>query len=166
MPESPTDPRPGYKEPWVWLVFGLPLTAVIAGITTVFIAYSNPPDLVPGHWKKDGKAIVELFDTMQTSIDMNLSAMGSFENDNVVIRLNQQVDSNSVHMNFVHPTQGEKDQQTTLHKIGKMEYSGFLPSLSAGQYKVILESNPQNAETLWMLTGTMSWPTDQLHLQP
>lgn len=169
MQESNVNTDSWYKEPWTWLVFGLPLTAVIAGITTVFIAYSDPPDLVPGHWKKDGKAIVELFDAKQTSINLNLSATGSFVNDNAVIKLNQSVDSNSVQLNFIHPTQGEKDQQATLHKIGEMEYSGFLPTLSAGKYKVILapaSQATQETQTMWTLTATISWPADQLRLTP
>ncbi len=35
-------PRPWWKEPIMWLVVGGPLTAVIAGLTTVYIAVSNP----------------------------------------------------------------------------------------------------------------------------
>ena len=46
-----------YKEPWAWLVFILPLSAVVAGITTVIIANTNPDTLVTGDYYKKGKAI-------------------------------------------------------------------------------------------------------------
>jgi uncharacterized protein len=35
---SPESPRPAWREPMVWLVFGIPLATVIAGISTVIIA--------------------------------------------------------------------------------------------------------------------------------
>ena len=46
-----------YREPWAWLVFILPFTAVVAGITTYIIANTDPDSLVVGDYYKSGKAI-------------------------------------------------------------------------------------------------------------
>ncbi len=46
-----------YREPWAWLVFILPFTAVVAGITTYIIANTNPDTLVVGDYYKTGKTI-------------------------------------------------------------------------------------------------------------
>ena len=46
-----------YREPWAWLVFILPFTAVVAGIATYIIANSDPDTLVVGDYYKTGKAI-------------------------------------------------------------------------------------------------------------
>ena len=46
-----------YQEPWAWLVFILPFTAVVAGIATFIIANTNPDTLVVGDYYKKGKAI-------------------------------------------------------------------------------------------------------------
>ena len=48
---------PWYKEPWAYLVFILPLSAVIAGISTYIIANTNPDTLVVGDYYKKGKSI-------------------------------------------------------------------------------------------------------------
>ena len=46
-----------YKEPWACLVVILPLSAVVAGLTTLYISLSDPDDLVVGDYYKKGKAI-------------------------------------------------------------------------------------------------------------
>ena len=48
---------PWYKEPWAWLVFFLPFSAVVAGIGTVIIANTDADTLVAGDYYKKGKAI-------------------------------------------------------------------------------------------------------------
>jgi len=48
---------PWYKEPWAWLVFFLPFSAVVAGIATYIIANHEPDALVIGEYYKEGKAI-------------------------------------------------------------------------------------------------------------
>lgn len=46
-----------YKNPYVWLVISLPMTAVIGGIATVIITSLNQPDMVVDDYYKKGKAI-------------------------------------------------------------------------------------------------------------
>jgi len=41
---EPSAQRPWYREPMLWLVIGIPLATVVAGITTVVIAYSGKFD--------------------------------------------------------------------------------------------------------------------------
>ncbi len=38
--------RPWYREPWPWVIIAIPLAAVIMGITTLYLAVSNPDYLV------------------------------------------------------------------------------------------------------------------------
>ena len=46
-----------YREPWAWLVFALPFSAVVAGIGTYIIANTDPDTLVVGDYYKKGKSI-------------------------------------------------------------------------------------------------------------
>ncbi|MDN3651221.1 FixH family protein [Thalassotalea ponticola] len=48
---------PWYKEPWAYLVFILPLSAVVAGITTLIIANTGADTVVVDDYYKKGKAI-------------------------------------------------------------------------------------------------------------
>ena len=47
---------PWYKQFWPWFLIFLPLTAVVAGITTFIIAQNNQPELVSTHSYKEGLA--------------------------------------------------------------------------------------------------------------
>ena len=49
--------RPWYREPWVWLMIAFPMTAVIAGMTTIYLAVSTADGLVVDDYYKRGKAI-------------------------------------------------------------------------------------------------------------
>jgi hypothetical protein len=42
------------KEPWMWLVLGLPATVVVAGFVTLWIAMSNPDAIVVEPHKRLG----------------------------------------------------------------------------------------------------------------
>jgi hypothetical protein len=52
-----TDTRPWYAEPWVWLIIAIPLTAVIVGMITIYLAVSTSDGLVVDDYYKRGKAI-------------------------------------------------------------------------------------------------------------
>ena len=41
-----TQKRPWYREPWPWVAIAIPLAAVIMGMTTLYLAVSNPDYLV------------------------------------------------------------------------------------------------------------------------
>jgi hypothetical protein len=41
-----TQHRPWYREPWPWVAIAIPLAAVIMGLTTLYLAISNPDYLV------------------------------------------------------------------------------------------------------------------------
>ena len=41
-----TQHRPWYREPWPWVAIAIPLAAVIMGMTTLYLAVSNPDYLV------------------------------------------------------------------------------------------------------------------------
>lgn len=42
------------KQPWMWLVLGLPAAVVVAGLVTLFIALPNPEAIVSEPHQKQG----------------------------------------------------------------------------------------------------------------
>lgn len=48
------DKKPMMKEPWMWLVLGLPATVVVAGFITLWIAASDPQTIVSEPHSKIG----------------------------------------------------------------------------------------------------------------
>ena len=57
MSITPDSKRPWWREPMVWLIAGLPLAAVVAGITTVVIASRNADSLVKEGYVKEGMTV-------------------------------------------------------------------------------------------------------------
>ncbi len=62
MQASTPTSTPWYKQFWPWVVIGLPLTSVVAGLTTVVIAFAHRDSLVRDDWYRDGVAINRRFD--------------------------------------------------------------------------------------------------------
>ena len=46
MQKQTDEQRPWYKEPWPWVAIAIPAAAVIMGITTYYLAVTNPDYLV------------------------------------------------------------------------------------------------------------------------
>lgn len=45
-PQEPLPQRPWYREPWPWVAIGIPATAVVASMFTLYLAITNPDYLV------------------------------------------------------------------------------------------------------------------------
>lgn len=39
--------QPWYRHGWLWFVIAVPMSAVVAGVATLFIAIENGPERVP-----------------------------------------------------------------------------------------------------------------------
>jgi len=48
------------KQPWMWLVLGLPATVVVAGFVTLWIAASNPEAIVSEPHQKLGFTVEQI----------------------------------------------------------------------------------------------------------
>ncbi len=46
-----------FKEPWMWLVVGLPLSAVVAGLTTLVIAIQGAETVLTEPHQKNGLSV-------------------------------------------------------------------------------------------------------------
>ena len=44
--DQAVQPRPWYREPWPWVAIAIPAAAVIMGMTTLYLALTNPDYLV------------------------------------------------------------------------------------------------------------------------
>lgn len=46
MQQKPVQNRPWYKEPWPWVAIAIPVSAMIMGFTTLYLAVSNPDPVI------------------------------------------------------------------------------------------------------------------------
>jgi len=56
-PASTSTGRPWYREPWMWLVAGVPAATVVGGLVTLFLAASGDDAIVRDDFRKEGLAI-------------------------------------------------------------------------------------------------------------
>lgn len=54
------DKKSMMKEPWMWLVLGLPATVVVAGFITLWIAASDPQTIVSEPHSKVGFTVQQV----------------------------------------------------------------------------------------------------------
>ena len=110
---------PWYKEPWAWLVFILPFTAVVAGIATYIIANHEPDPLVVGEYYKEGKAINVQLAKVKLAQKLGIKFELQYANDKLVIKpTGIEKSFPLLNVNFYHPTQDFKDFYLALTPDG------------------------------------------------
>ncbi len=135
----------------VWLIAGLPALAVVAGISTVFIAAHDPDSLVNDQPDKQGMTVVEA----RTPADLRAGELG--------IAAELRVDGNGlklhlrgalapmpaqVRLTIIHPTRTELDQTLVLNGMDGM-YAAALPEGLSGRREYVLE----NEDKAWRIAG-------------
>ena len=121
-PSSPaavmTDPRPARKEPFVWLVVGIPALTVVAGLVTWWIAAQRADsDVADDHYKR-GLAINRVLEREQAAQQAGLGAQVQVQPDNILaLRLSTPAGAalpEAVQVVLTHPVQARQDQRIAL----------------------------------------------------
>ena len=144
-----------YKEPWAWLVFILPFTAVVAGIATYIIATDEPDALVIGDYYKKGKAInIELSKTKQAQklgikFDLKLA-----QNELVIKPTGIEKIFPVLNVNFYHPTLEAKDFYLALTPDGNGHFRHAFDQEITGKWQVTITPFQNN----WKIQNTLYFP--------
>jgi len=148
--------RPWYREPWVWLMISLPMTAVIASMFTIYKAVSTADGLVVDDYYKRGKAInmdlardaAAVRYQLKASIDIDL------RDNRVQLLLESAAMESPAKLTFtlLHPTQAGYDQVIILQHGGDGMYAGAIDELTRGNWYLQLEADD------WRLSGSMRIP--------
>ena len=157
-------PKRWYREPWVWLLIALPMTAVIGGMITIYLAVSTSDGLVVDDYYKRGKAINLDLARDDAAARYRLSAsLALYQGNAVQLQLSAVNGSwpESVSLSLLHPTRAGFDQVVQLRHTGAGNYQGTIVALGTGHWYVQLEADD------WRLSGTLQIPqTEPLLLAP
>lgn len=164
-PGNDLDTKPWYRQFWPWVVLGIPLSTVFAGIATIMIAANTSDSLVVGEYYKEGKAINAQKAAGQTAVTLGLSGLVRIGGDGK--RLELLVTGNELPeqltLEVTHATLAEHDLKLDLRK-GAGGYSVELDE-PLRQAKWYLRLQPDDAS--WRLTGEMHFPhTRSVRLTP
>lgn len=165
--------KPWYREPWPWFLISLPAAAVIAGVTTVWIAATNSDGLVVGDYYKAGLAINQTLARDDAARALNLSAGLQYRDGALALTLAGTVSTwpAQLKLTLAHPTRPGMDQSIALNHAGDGQYRAPLPAIAAGKWHAQLTDDRET----WRLAGVLFSPFDETatlavseppHLQP
>lgn len=151
--------RSWYKEPYVWLLISLPLSAVVAGFYTLYLAIVSDDGLVADDYYKRGKEINRVLKRDEAAATLRLSANTQFDYDlgKIVVNLKKQPDYQApaqLSLRLLHATRAGFDQALVLQRLPNGNYFGLYKSLVPGHWHLQLETSD------WRLTGQMSIPAE------
>ncbi|MCP5279370.1 MAG: FixH family protein [Thiobacillus sp.] len=146
---------PWWKERMVWLIIALPLSAVVAGLTTVYIAARDPDDLVKADYVKTGMAVVAPREALASAARLGISARLAHEEGTLLLNVeNLPADGEALQLTLVHPTKVELDQIIPLQVVGQGKYQAQVALTGQGKRHLILEP----AGNRWRLEGDWQAP--------
>ncbi len=158
--------RPWYRTPFVWLLIGLPATAVVAGFITLYLAISTRDGMVVDDYYEQGKAInrelardheasrLGLTGTLAivpagNSVEFELKSASEFE------------PPPALHIAFMHATRDGNDRVLTATRDSVWHFRAPLPEFVPGRYRVQVET------ASWRLTGSLHVPGEtRIALKP
>lgn len=136
---------PWYTNPYVWLMIGLPLSAVIAGTYTIYLAVISDDGLVSEHYYKDGLIINRVLKLENRASELNLSAMVNFDDDANKLKIlltakPEFIYPKEIKASFLNKTRKGFDKEVNLVLGNENVYAGKLPELVRGQWYVEIET--------------------------
>jgi hypothetical protein len=129
---------PWYKERWPWILMSGPLTVIVAGAITTWIAFASADGLVADDYYKRGLAVNVVLEREQAAVKRGIEARVERRGERVHVELRG--DSPPVLLlRLAHATRAGEDVQLRLERAADGRYGAALPPLSPGGRRVILE---------------------------
>ncbi|NVK39453.1 MAG: FixH family protein [Gammaproteobacteria bacterium] len=153
--------RPWYKEPYVWMLIGIPLSSVIVGIFFITISVQNKDTLVRDNYYKDGLAYnSELqWDKKAKQLDVRFEILIEDNEMHMKLMNSRQAAPATLKVSLGHPTIPEKDRESHLQLKQDNAYIGFIDTLENGRYYLLIECAEQQwriRKDIWIKNGIPS----------
>jgi len=147
MLDSKQSLKPWYKQFWPCFLFFFPLTAVVAGVITFFIAQNNSPVLVSGNYYKEGLAINANKRLQERASALGMSARVIATSSTLSIHINGlTLESPSLFVKLQHPAFDELDKQLILPKIAKNVFQTPLNMPKKGKWYISIKDHTNEWE--------------------
>ena len=150
---------PWYRQFWPWFLIFFPMSAVVAGLFTLYLAIVSDDGLVADDYYKKGLAINVDLHKDQRAVELGLLTNIVFGDDGVV-RLTVSSDKVealpplAMRLVLVHPTRAHMDQSLELQSQADGSYSATMERPKKGYWHLRLEDLGGD----WRLTGRAHLP--------
>jgi uncharacterized protein len=158
--------RAWYREPLVWLIISLPLSAVIAGFFTLYLAISSRDGLVVDDYYQKGKEINKSLarDVAAAQHGLRAGVQLDAAKQEVVVQLSAakgQHLPDGLELRWLHATRAGFDRTQLLIRSPDGRYRSAFPELAPGHWYVQIEAQD------WRLQGSLRIPGEvRLELEP
>ncbi len=158
--------RAWYREPLVWLIISFPLTAVIAGFFTLYLAIISKDGLVVDDYYQKGKEINKSLARDRAAAQHGLRAGVTLDaaKQEVVVQLSaakHQSLPDALKVRWLHATRAGFDRTQMLIRSPDGRYRAAFPELAPGHWYVQIEAQD------WRLQGSLRVPGEvRLELAP
>lgn len=125
-----------YRNPWVWLIIALPMSAVIGGIATIIITNQHQPDMVVDDYYKQGKAINQELTLYNNAKNLNVSLELKVSEQRIEVRSTTEYPALKVKM--IHSTLANQDFDLVLTPNAKGSLSSSISSIMPGKWQIII----------------------------
>lgn len=146
--------RPWYREFWVWFVIAFPLSAVIAGLSTVMIAVNTSDSLVLDGFQKVGLVARRETALEREALRLNISVNASFDRGTgqVTVRLSGDSEPESITLGLFHATRRDMDRTAVLTRDASGLYRGNVGADVKGHWYVQIS----DAAGAWRVTDRLA----------
>jgi len=144
-----------YRQPLVWMLIVIPLSAVLGGISMIYLAVTTDDGLVSDDYYKRGKGINLVIERDTEAKRLGLSAQLDInpENGTVLIALNSKDKlANKLELSLLHATRANHDQHIELTLTPEKKYHGLIEKLIPGKWYVQLHTEQ------WRLNAELQRP--------
>lgn len=149
--------RPWYRTPYVWMLIGIPFSAVIMGGFLLYFAIVSYDGLVKDDYYKQGKEINLVIERDHAATELGL--YGSLRLDQtagtVQLTLNSRQQASlpeNLDLAMLHATRAGFDREISLQRTPNGDYFAILPVLQPGRW------HAQIGTQAWRLTGSLKLP--------
>lgn len=138
-----------YKEPWMFLVMGVPIAAILWGVVIVTLATNGKDSLVSDSYYKDGMAYTENREFRNKAKRLQLTATMTYNDGEIRANIAGYLDENPsfLRIQIIHPTLETEDETVLLQQTDDGTYFGLADKNHLGKRKLWLQSPEQE----WMI---------------
>jgi len=151
---------PWYRMPLVWMLIVIPLSAVLAGIVTIYLAVTTSDGLVKDDYYSYGKEINRVLERDHAALRMGLSGQFLINADasSIVFEMADSKTSlpTDLQLSLLHATRAGNDVTVMLSATPDGKYHGLVPPLAPGHWYAHLVTEQ------WRLTGDFYYPEQTL----
>jgi len=160
------DIEPWYRQFWPWFIMALPASAVVASLTTVFIAVTHQDNLVVDDYYKQGLAINQSLKQQDAAKVLNLTADANYdpvsEKLTLLISATSPIDDPILKLTLAHATLAERDQVIFVKRESANKYVATLKNFKTGKWHLILAP----ADEHWQIKANVTLPQQHWLLAP